>query len=88
MRPSAALNRALGAAERLIRKGRKNAQKIKQVMRQELAKAGRAKVDYAEIVDAGSLLPVVQLKTGQKIELALAVFFSRTRLIDNRLIRV
>ena len=82
------LNRALGAAEDLIRRGIRNTQELKQVMRSELSKAPRAKVDYAEIVDAASLSPVVQLKKGQKIELALAVFFSKTRLIDNRIVRV
>ena len=82
------LNRALGAAETLIRRGVKKALLLTQAMRKELSAAGRAKIDYAEIVDASSLLPVVQLKSGQKVELALAVFFSKTRLIDNRLIRV
>ena len=85
---ASALNRALGKAEESIRKGHRGAEKLKQLMRQELAKAGRARVDYAEIVDAESLLPVVQLQPGQKVELALAVFFSKTRLIDNRIIRV
>jgi len=41
-----------------------------------------------EIVDAESLSPVVQLKKSHKVELAFAVFFTKTRLIDNRLIRV
>ena len=82
------LNRALGAAEALVRKGAKNAQKLKETMRKELSGARRARIDYAEIVNAATLLPVVQLKPGQKIELALAVFFSKTRLIDNRLVRV
>ena len=85
---ASSLNRALGLAEDLIRRGVKNAEKLKGIMRKELSAASRAKIDYAEIVDAESLSPVVQLKKGQKVELALAVYFSKTRLIDNRLIRV
>ena len=85
---TASLNRALGLAESLIRRGIRNTEKLKQAMRKELSAASRARIDYAEIVDAESLSPVVQLKNGQKAALAVAVFFSKTRLIDNRLVRV
>ena len=85
---AAYLNRALGAAEALIRRGAHGAEKIKIAMRKTLENATRARVDYAEIVDAATLEPVVQLKKGRKVELALAVFFSKTRLIDNRIIKV
>jgi pantoate--beta-alanine ligase len=82
------LNKALAQGESLIRKGVRSASKVKEAMRAELAKAGRGKLDYLEIVDSRSLSPMIQLKTGQKVQLALAVFFSKARLIDNRLIRV
>ena len=82
------LNRALGIAEALVRQGVRNAGKIKQAMRKELAQATRARIDYAEIVDAGTLLPVVQLRKGQKVEVALAVFFSKALLTDNRVIKI
>ena len=85
---AAFLNRALGVGEAWVRKGVRSAEKIKAAMRQALSPATHGKIDYAEIVDAATLEPMVQLKTGQKIELALAVFFSKTRLIDNRIIRV
>ena len=85
---AAYLNKALAEGESLARSGVRNGEKIKGAMRKALARATRGRVDYAEIVDAATLEPVVQLKPGQKIELALAVFFSKTRLIDNRLIRV
>ena len=85
---AAYLNKALGVGEALVRKGIRNAEKIKAAIRTVLSQATRGKIDYAEIVDAVTLEPMVQLKTGQKIELALAVFFSKTRLIDNRIIRV
>ena len=85
---AAYLNKALKEAESLVRGGARSAEKVKAAMRKALAGATRGRVDYAEIVDAATLEPVVQLRNGQKIELAVAVFFSKTRLIDNRLLRV
>lgn len=82
------LNQALAEAEAAIRQGVRNVKKIKTTMQKTLNLATRGKLDYAEIVDAATLQPVVQLKKGQKIELALAVFFSKTRLIDNRIIKI
>ncbi len=82
------LNKALVEAEKKIRTGARSAEKIKGSIRKALASVTRGRIDYAEIVDAASLEPVVQLKKGQKIELALAVFFSKTRLIDNRIIKI
>ena len=82
------LSGALSLGEKLIRQGRRRSGPITQAVRRYLSMATRAKVDYVEIVDAETLLPVVQLKKGQKVELALAVNFSKARLIDNRIIRV
>ena len=47
----------------------------------ELATAAHARVDYAEIVDADDLQPLTRIK--RPALLAVAVFFGRTRLIDN-----
>ena len=85
---AAFLHKAFAEAESLVRRGVRSAEKLRSVMRKTLSAATRAKIDYAEIVDAATLEPVIQLKAGQKIELALAVFFSKARLIDNRVIRV
>ncbi len=82
------LNKALAQGQTLARGGVRSAQKIQNAMKKVLAVATRGKIDYAEIVDAATLEPVVQLKKGQKIALALAVFFSKTRLIDNRIIKI
>ena len=83
---AAFLYRALKKAETLVKAGTNDAARIEKVMRYELECVRHGRVDYLEIVDAGSLASVVKLKKGLKILVALAVFFGKTRLIDNVLI--
>ena len=52
-------------------------------MRQILARAPRARVQYAEVVDAETLQPVARIRPGQRVLAGVAVFFGDTRLIDN-----
>lgn len=75
------LRRALKMAAETVETGERDAGRIHTVIREELASASLARVDYAEIVDAGTLQPVGRID--QPTLLALAVFFGRTRLIDN-----
>jgi len=82
------LRRSLDRAEALVVQGEKKASKLKAAMRAILKKASRARIDYIEIVDAATLRDVVQLKKGAKSLIALAVVFSKTRLIDNTLIGI
>ena len=82
------LNKALAEGDALARGGARSTEKIKNAIKKVLANATRGKIDYVEIVDAATLESVVQLKKGQKIVLALAVFFSKTRLIDNRMMKI
>ena len=42
-----------------------------------------AEVQYAEVVDAERLLPLVRIEPEQRVLAAVAVFFGKTRLIDN-----
>jgi pantoate--beta-alanine ligase len=49
-----------------------------------LASEPLARVDYAEVVDSGSLEPVERVE--DETLLALAVYFGRTRLIDNMIL--
>lgn len=87
-RQAPALYRALCRAVALIRSGERHAGKVRQALVQGARSAPRARVDYAEIVDAGTLEPVVKLKKGRTLLAALAVFFGETRLIDNCLVKV
>ncbi|HEU5060658.1 MAG TPA: pantoate--beta-alanine ligase, partial [Kofleriaceae bacterium] len=49
--------------------------------RREIEAAPLARIDYAELRDAASLRPIEAV--GAPAVLALAVFFGKTRLIDN-----
>ncbi len=78
------LSRALRAAAQEIGSGVRDALQLQQVMHKVLAGEPRAKVDYAEIVDAETFEPVVRV--GRRSYTVVAVFIGRTRLIDNLLI--
>jgi len=78
---AAQLNRSLVLARELFQAGERDAEKIKAVVSDELKKAPLARIDYIEVVDNESLAPLK--KTDRKALLAIAVYFSTTRLIDN-----
>ena len=75
------LRRALLSTRAAVQVGEKNAGKLHRKLVAQIATAPLARLDYAEIVDADSLRPVA--KVGRNTLVALAVFFGRTRLIDN-----
>lgn len=75
------LYRALITAESSVRAGERCAPVILEIVRREIASAPLARLDYAEIVDVETFLPVERLSSPSL--LALAVFFGSTRLIDN-----
>jgi pantoate--beta-alanine ligase len=61
--------------------GKKSAKEIVDLVRSTVGQAPLAKIDYVELVDADTLQPI-QIATANSL-LALAVYFGRTRLIDN-----
>ena len=79
------LYRALQAAEKEIAAGVRDALELQRTMHKMLETEPQARVDYAEIVDADTLEPVVRI--ARCCYALLAVHIGRTRLIDNMLIR-
>lgn len=79
-----AIRRGLLAARVAARAGRMDLNRLRQAVAQILASAPLARVDYLELMDADRLTPAVPGRS--KILVAAAVFFGRTRLIDNILI--
>ena len=75
---AAVLNKALQAAKDA---GKKSARDILELVRKVIGEAPLARIDYVELVDAETLQPIDFLKRNSL--LALAVFFGKTRLIDN-----
>ena len=62
----------------------KSARKLLAAVRKQIRTASLARIDYAEIVDADDLQP--RLIVEPRSLLAVAVFFGKTRLIDNILL--
>ena len=78
------LVRALRAAEHEIAAGVRDSLELQRAMQKILASEPRARVDYAEIVDAETFEPVVRVT--RRCYALLAVYIGKTRLIDNMLI--
>jgi len=75
------LQRALQEAGRLASQGERSASVILDLARKAIGSAPLARIDYIELVDAGTLQPISVV--GPNSLMALAVFFGQTRLIDN-----
>ncbi len=78
------LHRALQTAKGELTRGVRDALQLKEVLQRTLGAERLAKVDYADIVDAESFEPV--LRVSKPSYVLLAVFFGKTRMIDNLLI--
>lgn len=72
---------ALQAARAAVAKKTVPAAKLRGQLRKFIATAPLARLDYVEFFDPHTLQPVRQVKRGARM--ALAVFFGKTRLIDN-----
>jgi pantoate--beta-alanine ligase len=75
------LRKALLAVEK---SGKKSAKEIVEHVRAVIAEAPLARIDYVELVDPENLQPIEAARS--KSLVAVAVFFGKTRLIDNILV--
>jgi pantoate--beta-alanine ligase len=78
---AAILPKALKAAEEKIASGKRSAEEIRKTIAEQIASEAQARLDYAEIVDLGTLRPVDQIETPALV--AAAIYIGKTRLIDN-----
>lgn len=76
------LSQSLKAAKEAVSSG-KSANQVRSLINKIISSAPLAKIDYVSVVDRGTLEEVKSFKPGQKILIALAVYFGTTRLIDN-----
>jgi pantoate--beta-alanine ligase len=72
---------ALRAASLAVKKKPVSAARLKADLKEFITAAPLARLDYVEFFDPETLAPVVQVKRGA--QMALAVFIGKTRLIDN-----
>jgi pantoate--beta-alanine ligase len=78
------LYRALRTAESELSAGVRDSLELQRAMLKVMASEPRARVDYAEIVDAGTFELVARVT--RRCYAVLAVYLGKTRLIDNMLI--
>jgi pantoate--beta-alanine ligase len=83
-RTATVLYRALDAAQSEMAAGVGDALQLQAAMRKVLGSEPLASLDYAEIVDADTFEPVIQVR--RSCYALLAVFIGKTRLIDNLLV--
>ncbi len=80
-RAATVLSRALGEATELVGAGLRDGGILRARVVEAIAEEPRARLDYAEVLDAETLEPVVVLSAPALV--AVAAFFGGTRLIDN-----
>jgi pantoate--beta-alanine ligase len=80
-RQAPVLRAALLEAAKLVGDGEVSAEIILSGLRKKITTADLARIDYVALVDADTLQP--QQTAGPNSLLAVAVFFGKTRLIDN-----
>jgi pantoate--beta-alanine ligase len=78
------LRKALLKGANMAGAGEMSAARIVSAVRETIGQAPLTRIDYAELVDAETLRPVESVRPNSL--LALAVFFGKTRLIDNILL--
>ena len=82
-----ALSQVLNLAKAYLTAGGRNARELEKVARDHLTRATPlGRIDYVTAVDLVTLQPAPD-EIDRDIMLALAVYFGRTRLIDNRIVR-
>ncbi len=81
------LSQVLNLAKAYLTAGGRNARELEKVARDHLTRAAPlGRIDYVTAVDLVTLQPAPD-EIDRDIMLALAVYFGRTRLIDNRVVR-
>ena len=85
-RAATVLSRALREAETAVRDGERSADRVRQVLLATLESERRASVDYAEVADADTLVPLAALGEGRRAVALLAVRVGPARLIDNAIL--
>jgi len=81
-----ALSRALQAGVAAIRAGARTRDPVLRAMRRVVSSEPRVRVQYLDIVDAGTLEANARLRG--RVLLAVAAFLGRTRLIDNVTVQI
>jgi pantoate--beta-alanine ligase len=79
------LSRALDVIAATYRAGEKDVARLLETGRSVMATEPEVRIDYLQIVDADTLLPLTEAKPGALV--AIAAYVGGTRLIDNTILR-
>jgi pantoate--beta-alanine ligase len=82
-RQALVLARSLNLAKRLVDAGETSGDAIVRSLRETFAGEPAARLDYAAVVDADTLLPVEKVAPEKRTLVAVAAWIGNTRLIDN-----
>lgn len=77
------LSSALRRAQEAVAAGERSGDRVRQVLRDTIQSEARARIEYAEVADAGTLAPLDELAASRAAVALLAVRIGKTRLIDN-----
>jgi len=80
---AAVLSRALRLARRLVDDGQVDAERLRQTLRQTIESEAGVGLDYAEVADAETLVPLERLDPKRRAVALVAARVGRARLIDN-----
>lgn len=80
------LFQSLKSAERMSASGVREVAKIRQALQDFIGHTPLARIDYIEIVDSKTLIPLVRIE--KEALLLLAVYIGKTRLIDNTILKI
>lgn len=84
-RQALVLSKSLREADAYIKGGETGAAEILEMIRKMISESPLARIDYVEMVSAETLEPLAVYAPGKTL-IALAVYFGKTRLIDNLMI--
>jgi pantoate--beta-alanine ligase len=85
-RAAVVLSLALEEAARTVRGGERDADRIRQILRQSIESEPLASLDYAEVADAETLEPALEVGPGRRTVALLAARVGPARLIDNAIL--
>jgi len=85
-RASVVLSRALAQAILTVEQGETDAERVRQILRLTIESEPLARLDYAEVAEAGTLDPITRVGSGHPSVALLAVKVGPARLIDNALL--
>jgi pantoate--beta-alanine ligase len=85
-RAAVVLSKALVRASEAVRGGERDADRVRQILRETIESEPLATLDYAEVADAETLGPAQQVGPGRRTVALLAAKVGPTRLIDNAIL--